>query len=86
MRVIAANDNVFVIRESSDTEEGGLIIPDEAQKPTNKGAIISVGKLVRDKGIQEKRIAVFNKHAGFAISVDGVEFHVLKENYIIGLI
>jgi chaperonin GroES len=86
MRVIAANDNVFVIREKNETEHGGLIIPDSVQKPTNKGEIVSVGKLVRDKGIKEKRIAVFNQHAGFAIAVDGVQYHVIKENDVIGLI
>lgn len=86
MRVIAVNNNVFVLRDEAPGEMHGLVLPDSAQQKPNTGKIISVGKLVQDKGIQINRTAFFNKHAGFAIEVDGEEFTVLKEQEIIGLI
>jgi co-chaperonin GroES (HSP10) len=84
MRAIAANTFVFVIRDTAPKEVGGLIIPDQAILPTNVGEIVSIGKLVMDKSIQLKRRAIFSKHSGFTIDIDGVEYTVLKDNEIIG--
>lgn len=87
MQVIAANDYVFVVRDPTETEIGGFDIPDESLKETNQGEIKSVGRLVRDrKTIQTGNKAIWNKHSGFAIAVEGVEYTVLHENDIIGIL
>jgi chaperonin GroES len=87
MRCIAVGVNVFAIREDEVKERNGLILPEQSIQPTHQGKIVSVGKLVQDrKSIAEGRIAIWNQHAGFSIEVDGVEYVVLKEHEIIGLI
>jgi co-chaperonin GroES (HSP10) len=86
MKLQAANDFVFVVRDDTETETGGLIIPDSAQVQTNKGEIMSVGRLVRDrKTIQTGDKAIWNKHAGFTINYEGVDYTVLHEHEIIAI-
>jgi co-chaperonin GroES (HSP10) len=84
MRIVAANSYVFVIRDDSQKEVGGLVMPDQSLKPTNVGEIVSIGKLVSDKSIQLKRRAIFSQHSGFSINVDNVEYTVLRDSEIIG--
>jgi co-chaperonin GroES (HSP10) len=86
MQIQAVGINVILIREENETEVGGLILPDQAQVPTNRGKKVSKGKQVMDKGIQEGRVAVFSQHSGFGINIAGQEYVVLKEHEIIGLL
>lgn len=87
MQIQAANDYVIIERDETETEVGGLIIPDDAQVQTNRGEVKSVGRLVRDrKTIQNGVKAVFNKHAGFTVRIDGVEYTILREHEIIGIL
>jgi chaperonin GroES len=87
MQIQAANDYVIIERDETETEVGGLIIPDDAQVQTNRGEVKSVGRLVRDrKTIQNGVKAVFNKHAGFCVRIDGVEYTILREHEIIGIL
>ena len=87
MQIKAANDYVMVIRDETKSQVGGLIIPDDAQEQTNRGEVKSVGGLVRDrKTIQNGVKAVFNKHAGFAVRIEGVEYTILREHEIIGIL
>jgi co-chaperonin GroES (HSP10) len=87
MQVIAANDYVLIVRDPAQTQQDVFDLPDESIKETNQGEIKSVGRLVRDRGtIKSGSKAIWNKHAGFAIKVDDVEYTVLHEHEIIGIL
>jgi co-chaperonin GroES (HSP10) len=87
MQIIAANDFVLVVRDPTETKQGGLELPDEMLKETNRGEIKSVGRLVRDrKTIQSGAKAIWNKHTGFMIEVGDVQYTVLHEHEIIGIL
>ena len=51
MKITATNNCVWVIREVSESEKSGLMIPDSAKVKAHRGKIITVGKLVTDKTI-----------------------------------
>ena len=84
MTIEATNDCCWVIREVSDSEKSGILIPDAAKKSAHKGLIITVGKLVSDKSIKKGRIAIFNKSSGFEITEDGITYLILRQLDIIG--
>ena len=76
----AVNDAVWVIRDETETMDGGIIIPDAAQKKPHTGDIKTVGKLVQDTKISTEKKAVFNQTSGQLIEIGGIEFTVLHSN------
>lgn len=85
-KAIAVGLHVFCKRDESVSERNGLIIPDQAKKKPNTGMILSVGKNVKDKGIQEGRKAIWNTHVGHECEVNGDVFTVLIEDEILGVL
>lgn len=83
----ATNDHVFILREESTNEIGGLLLPDSAVKKTNKGEILSIGDTVQDKHIKSGlgKTAIFNFGAGFEIEDEGQTFLVLQGGQILGV-
>ena len=84
-KFIAVANNIFVKRNEAETERNGLLIPNQAQKKLNKGVILSVGKKVIDKGIQEGREIVWNQFVGDDIELDGEVITVLSEDQVLGV-
>ncbi len=83
----AVNNNVFIIRDETESERGGLLLPSlSVQKPFT-GTIFSVGKKVTDpdikKGIGKK--AVWHQTAGQEIEYEGNTFIALPEEHILGI-
>lgn len=83
---IAVGIFVFVERDETISERNGLLLPDQAKTRPNTGTILSVGKNVRDKGIQEGRKAAWNRHVGAEIDIDGQLVTVLREDEILGVL
>lgn len=84
MTIQASNNNVWVIREETEVEQGGIMIPDSAKKNQHKGKIITIGSLYSDKNAKLYELAVFNKSAGFEIEEDGVTYLILAQQEIVG--
>ena len=84
MKITATNNCVWVIREVSESEKSGLMIPDSAKVKAHRGKIITVGKLVTDKTITKDAIAIFNKTSGFELELDGEVYVVLRDTDIVG--
>jgi chaperonin GroES len=82
---VAVGINIFIKREETESERNGLSLPDQAKARPNKGVILSVGKSVQDKGIKEGRKAVWNRHVGTDIDIDGETITVLREEEILGV-
>ena len=94
MKFRPLGDRVVVKRVQEDTKTaGGIIIPDTAQEKPQEGEIIAVGPGGRDE--KGDRIApevkvgdriLFGKWSGTEIKLDGVEYLIMKESDIMGIL
>ena len=87
-------DRVLVKREESEaTTAGGIVLPDSAKDKPARGEIISVGdgRLLDDGTRGESQVAagdrvIFSSYAGESISVDDVEYLLMREDDILAVI
>lgn len=94
MKFKPLHDKVLVKRVESETKtSGGILIPDTAKEKPVAGEVIAVGNgLILDNG-QKKDLAVkagdkilFGKYSGTEIKLDGVEYIIMKESEILGIL
>jgi chaperonin GroES len=94
MKIRPLQDRVIVKRvEEEEKTKGGIIIPDTAkEKPiegeviaVGKGKIIEGGKLMKPDVKAGDRV-LFSKYAGTEIKMDGVEYLIMREDDILGII
>ena len=94
MKVKPLHDRVLIKRiGSSETTEGGIIIPDSAQEKPQEGVVVAVGKgkllddgTVRPLNVKEKDKILFGKYGGAEIGIEGVEYIILREDEILAVI
>ena len=87
-------DRVLIRRlESEQKTAGGIIIPDTAQEKPMQGEIIAVGPGGRDENgklipidVKAGDIVLFGKWSGTEVKIDGVEYLIMKESDIMGVI
>jgi len=88
------HDRVVVKRVEEDTKtKGGIIIPDTAQEKPMQGEIIAVGPGGRDEtgkltplDVKAGDIVLFGKWSGTEVKIDGVEYLIMKESDIMGIL
>ena len=87
MQIEATNNFIYLIRDETEKEKGGLLIPGKGQEKPHMGTIISIGELVKDKKIRKSvnKKGVFHKGTGFPIELEGIEYLVLTDDQIIGV-
>ena len=83
---------VVVIKEKEKTA-GGIIIPDTAKEKPQEGKIAAVGPGKWDDNgkripleVKKDDRVLFGKYAGNEIRIDGVEYLIMKEDDILGII
>jgi chaperonin GroES len=83
----ATNNFVWVIRDKTESEKSGLMLPGTGKEKPNTGEIISVGTLVKDGNIKsgKGKRALFHKGSGQEISYKDETFLVLIDQQIIGV-
>lgn len=94
MKMRPLQDRVIVERvEEEEKTVGGIIIPDTAKEKPQEGTIIAVGKgKVLDNGTKiELDVKVgdkilFSKYAATDIKIDGVEYLIMREDDILGVV
>ena len=87
-------DRVLVKRkEAKKTTTSGLILPSSSQEKLNQGTVLAVGTgRVNDNGdvqalqVKKDDLIVFGKFSGNAVTIDGEELLILKEEEILGTI
>ena len=94
MKFRPLHDRVVVRRiEAKEKSAGGIIIPDTAKEKPSQGEVIAVGPGGRDDN--GKLIAIdlkagdrvlFGKWSGTEVKIDGVEYLIMKESDIMGVI
>jgi chaperonin GroES len=94
MNLRPLQDRIIVKRlEEENKTSGGIYIPDTAKEKPQKGEIIAVGKgkLTEDGKLQPVDVKVgdkvlFGKYAGTEIKIDGVDYLIMREDDILGVI
>lgn len=87
-------DRILVERvESEEVTKGGIILPDSAKEKPQQGKIIAVGhgrrledgKLVPLE-LKAGDTILFGKYSGTEIKIEGVEYLIMKEDDVLGLV
>jgi len=94
MKFRPLHDRVVVKRVAEEEKtKGGIIIPDTAKEKPMEGEIVSVGPGARDeKGtlvapdVKAGDRILFGKWSGTEIKLDGVEYLIMKESDIMGIL
>jgi len=94
MKFRPLHDRVVVKRvEAESKTASGIIIPDNAQEKPSEGEIVAVGPGGRDEAGKLIPIdlttgdrVLFGKWSGTEVRLDGVEYLIMKESEIMGVL
>ena len=94
MKFRPLHDRVVVRRIEENTKTaGGIIIPDTAKEKPSQGEIIAVGPGGRDEtgklielDVRVGDRVLFGKWSGTEVKLDGVEYLIMKESDIMGVV
>jgi chaperonin GroES len=94
MKFRPLHDRVVVTRiEAEQKTPGGIIIPDTAKEKPTEGEVIAVGPGGRDESgklipidVKQGDRVLFGKWSGTEVKIDGVEYLIMKESDIMGVI
>jgi len=94
MKLRPLDDRVVVKpQQAEEKTAGGIVLPDTAKEKPLMGKVISVGpgKLL-DNGkrvevaVKKNDMVLFGKYGGNDIKIDGVEYKILRESDILGIV
>jgi len=94
MKFRPLQDRVLVERiDQSEKTTGGIIIPDTAQEKPMEGRVVAAGPGAKaeDGSVSPLDVKVgnrvlFGKWSGTEVKIDGVDYLILKESDIMGII
>ena len=94
MKFRPLHDRVVIERIDAEAKTaGGIIIPDTAKEKPQEGRLIAVGPGGRDESGKLIPIDVnvgdrilFGKWSGTEVKIDGVEYLIMKESDIMGVL
>ena len=88
------HDRILIKRvEEEEVRRGGIIIPDTAKEKPQEGKVIAVGAgKVTEEGkkipldVKAGDRILFGKYSGSEVKIDGVEYLIMKEEDILGIL
>ena len=94
MHIRPLHDRILVQRlDEGEQRIGGIIIPDSAKEKPQRGTVIAAGNgKVSDDGDRVKLdvkpgdTILFGKYSGQEITLDGVEYLIMKEDEVLAAI
>jgi chaperonin GroES len=94
MKFRPLHDRVVVTRiDAEEKTTGGIIIPDTAKEKPQEGRVVAIGPGGRDENGKLMPIDVkvgdrilFGKWSGTEVKIDGVEYLIMKESDIMGVL
>jgi chaperonin GroES len=86
MKIKPLKERVVVKYSSEELEKtpGGIYVPDVAKEKPQKGTVIEIGSEVKEVKVGDT--VLFDKYAGSKIKVDDVEYLIIKEEEILGIV
>jgi chaperonin GroES len=94
MKFRPLQDRVALTRiDAEEKTAGGIIIPDTAKEKPQEGRIVAVGPGGRDQtgklipiDVKVGDRVLFGKWSGTEVRIDGVEYLIMKESDIMGVL
>ncbi len=94
MKLRPLHDRILIKRvEEKETVKGGIIIPDTAKEKPQEGEVVAVGngKKTEDGKVIPLDVkagdhVLFGKYSGNDIKIDEVEYLILREEEILGVL
>ncbi len=94
MNVRPLQDRVLVKRIEAETKTtGGIIIPDNNKEKPSEGEVMAVGAgyrlqdgTIRALDVRAGDRILFGKYAGTEVKVEGLEYLIVKEDDILGVV
>jgi chaperonin GroES len=94
MKFRPLHDRVVITRiDAEGKTAGGIIIPDTATEKPTEGEVIAIGPGGRDESgklipidLKAGDRVLFGKWSGTEVKIDGVEYLIMKESDIMGVI
>ena len=94
MKFRPLHDRVVVKRiDAEEKTAGGIIIPDTAKEKPSQGEVVAVGPGGRDEtgklipiDVKVGDRVLFGKWSGTEVKIDGVEYLIMKESDIMGVL
>jgi chaperonin GroES len=94
MKFRPLQDRVVVKRiDAEEKTAGGIIIPDTAKEKPQQGEVVAVGPGGRDEtgklipiDLKASDRVLFGKYSGTEVKIDGVEYLIMKESDIMGVL
>ena len=94
MKFRPLHDRVVVKRiDAEEKTSGGIIIPDTAKEKPQEGEVVAVGPGGRDEtgklipiDVKAGNRVLFGKWSGTEVKIDGVEYLIMKESDIMGIL
>ena len=94
MKFRPLHDRVVIERIDAEAKTaGGIIIPDTAQEKPSQGEIVAVGPGGRDENgklipidLKTGDRVLFGKWSGTEVKIDGVDYLIMKESDIMGVL
>jgi len=94
MKLKPLEDRVVVKpNEAEEVTAGGIVLPDSAKEKPLMGKVVAVGdgKLL-DSGsrgemsVKKGDTVLYSKYGGSEVEVDGVEYKILRESELLGIV
>jgi chaperonin GroES len=94
MKFRPLHDRVVVRRiDAEEKSAGGIIIPDTAKEKPQQGEVVAVGPGGRDEAgklipidLKAGDRVLFGKWSGTEVKIDGVEYLIMKESDVMGVL
>lgn len=94
MKFRPLHDRILVERiESEEVTTGGIILPDTAKEKPQQGKVVAVGTGKRTEDgkvlpleVKEGDTILFGKYSGNEVKIDGVEYLIMREDDVLGLV
>ena len=94
MKIRPLYDRLIVRRVAEEEKtKGGIIIPDTAKDKPTEGEVVAAGKgrLTEDgkdipMDVKQGDRILFSKYAGNEVKIDGVEYLIMREEDVLGII
>lgn len=89
VKITPLADRVLVLPEAAEEKTAsGIIIPDTAKEKPQKGTVKAVGKgkITEPMTVKEGDVVLYGKYSGTEITIEGVEYLMMRESDILAII